>query len=306
MRGLSVSMLLAGFAILTLAQTGRCADEPLVIRAWPQNAPGETTDYGTEKDVPRNDPVKTTRITNISHPTLLLWRPAPEKDTGTTVIVCPGGGYSYVVVDKEGSEVVRWLNSIGVTGAVLKYRTPAREGRPRHEAPAQDAQRAISLLRHRAAELKLNPDRIGIMGFSAGGHVAACASTQFEKRLYVPNDDVDQTSCRPDFSLLMYPAYLADKTSGALSPEVPVSAQTPPTFLMMTQDDGLGVESAVSYYLALKKHKVPAEMHLYPSGGHGYGMRLEPVHTASTWPLRAAEWLRAGGWLTRPRPVAER
>lgn len=264
-----------------------------VISVWPAMAPGEKGDIPPESEIVRNETPKATRITNISQPTLTLFRPPADKDTGTVVIVCPGGGYNYVVVDKEGTEIIQWLNSLGVSGALLKYRTPARKDRPKYLAPLQDAQRAISLLRHRAVELGIKPDRIGIMGFSAGGHVAAGASTNFEKRSYEPLDVVDQTSCRPDFSLLIYPAYLTVKDNGdKVAAELPVSAKVPPTFLMMTQDDGVRVESALFYYLALKNAKVPAELHLFPSGGHGYGLRITG-HNAATWPLRAADWLRS-------------
>ena len=272
---------------------------PIVL--WPQRAPGEREDLGPEKEVPgKNDDRKTTRITNITSPTLTLFRSASAKDTGTTIIVCPGGGYNYVVVDKEGTEVIEWLNSLGITGALLKYRVPAsaRKTLPRHVPPLQDAQRAIGLLRHRAAELKLNPDRIGIMGFSAGGHVAATLSTNHTQRTYEQIDAADKLSCRPDFALLIYPAYLTLKDQNdKLAPELPVNAQTPPTFLAQTQDDGVRVESSLFYYLALKNAKVPAELHLYPTGGHGYGMRLTN-HTAATWPRRAQDWLHSSGWLT--------
>lgn len=286
------------FAMLAVAMLSQSvAAEPTVtLSLWSGKPPGETIDIGPESEVIRNETPKTTRITNIGNPTLTLFRPDPAKANGTAVIVCPGGGYGYVVVDKEGTEVCEWLNSLGITGVLLKYRVPIRKDRPRHEAPLQDAQRAISLLRHRAAEFGLKPDRIGIMGFSAGGHVAACASTNFIKASYPKVDVADELSSRPDFSLLIYPAYLTLKDQNdKLAPEVPVSDKTPPTFLMMTQDDGVRVESALFYYLALKQSKVPAELHLYPTGGHGYGLRLKD-HTAASWPQRAEDWLRSGGW----------
>lgn len=273
------------------------AVEPTVIRLWSGRAPGETEEIGPEAEVPRKDERKTTRITNVSQPTLSVFRPPADKDTGTTVIVCPGGGYNYVVVDKEGTEVIEWLNSLGITGVLLKYRVPARKDRPRHAAPLEDAQRAIGVLRHRAKELGLRSDRIGILGFSAGGHVAALASTRFATRAYEPEDDADRVSCRPDFSLLIYPAYLTlrDESGERLAPEVTVTETTPPAFLMQTQDDSVRVESSVYYYLALKNAKVPGELHVYPAGGHGYGLRLQGP-TAATWPARAADWLSAGGW----------
>ncbi|MCX7420671.1 MAG: alpha/beta hydrolase [Planctomycetia bacterium] len=293
---LSILCILGCFVMV---QTSQSAEPSSPIALWPKVAPGENGDIGPEAEVVRKDERKTTRITNISNPTLTLFRPTTEKNTGAAVIVCPGGGYSYVVADKEGSEVAEWLSTIGVTGVLLKYRVPIRKDRLKHEPPLQDAQRAIGLLRHRASEFGIKPDHIGIMGFSAGGHVAACASTNFAARTYEVVDEADKQSCRPDFSLLIYPAYLTLKDEGdKLAPEVPVSPKTPPTFLMMTQDDGVRVESALFYYLALKQAKVPAELHLYPSGGHGYGLRLEG-HTAATWPQRAEDWLLAGGWLTK-------
>lgn len=291
------------FALSLVAANLAFAESPTTLPLWPQGAPGETGDIGPEAEVPRQETPKTTRITNVSSPTLTLFRPKPEHNSGTAVVVCPGGGYNYVVVDKEGSEAAEWLSSLGITACVLKYRVPIRKDRPRHEPPQQDAQRAIRVLRQQANELGIKPDRVGIMGFSAGGHVAACASTNFQKRTYNEVDDADQQSSRPDFALLIYPAYLTLKDQGdKLAPEVPVSNQTPPTFLMMTQDDGVRVESALFYYLALKQAKVPAELHLYPSGGHGYGLRLKD-HTAATWPQRAEDWLRAGGWIAPKRPL---
>lgn len=277
------------------------SEPPSPIVLWPNGAPGEKGNIGPEAEVERKETRKATRITNITSPTLTIFRPPADKDTGTLVIVCPGGGYNYVVADKEGTEIIEWLNTLGVSGALLKYRVPTRKDRPRHLAPLQDAQRAISVLRHRATDLGIKPDQIGIMGFSAGGHVAACTSTNSEKRAYSPVDAIDETSCRPDFAVLMYPAYLTQKDNGdKLSPEVPVSEKTPPTFIAMTQDDGVRVESAIFYYLALKNAKVPAEMHLFPTGGHGYGLRIEG-HNVATWPKRAEDWLRNQGLLKPAR-----
>jgi acetyl esterase/lipase len=211
------------------------------------------------------------------------------------VIVCPGGGYNILAYDKEGSEICEWLNSIGVTGVLLKYRVPKRAGLEKHTPMLQDAQRALGLVRHRAKEFGINPERLGIMGFSAGGHLSAAASNNFTERTYPPIDEADKTSCRPDFALLIYPAYLTVKDDGdKVAPELPVTKETPPTFLVQTQDDGVRVESSIFYYLALKNVKVPAEMHLYPSGGHGYGMRPSE-HLVSSWPARAADWMKSRG-----------
>ena len=242
----------------------------------------------------------TIRITNVTQPTLTVFRPPADKDTGTAVVICPGGGYNILAFNKEGTDVAEWLNSIGVTGVVLKYRVPARKGLERYAAPLQDAQRALGLVRHRAREWGIDPDRIGVLGFSAGGHLSAALSNNYDKRTYEPVDEADQVSCRPDFAVLVYPAYLVSKQNNDLAPELKVTAHTPRTFLVQTEDDGVRVECSLFYYLALKNAKVPAEMHLYPTGGHGYGLRpsAKPV---STWPQRAEQWLQSCGLLERKK-----
>jgi len=239
------------------------------------------------------------RLGNVSQPTLTVYPAPPEKATGAAMIVCPGGGYHILAMDLEGTEVAEWLNSIGVTAVLVKYRVPARKGQERYLAPQQDAQRALSLTRQRAKEWGLNPQRIGIMGFSAGAHLSAVTSTRYDKRAYEPIDDADKESCRPDFTMLIYPAYLTVKTNGdKIAPELTITSNTPPTFLIQTQDDGVRVESSVFYYLALKNAKVPVEMHLYPSGGHGYGLRATEK-AVTTWPQRAEQWLRGLGVLEK-------
>jgi acetyl esterase/lipase len=237
-------------------------------------------------------------MSNVVDPTITVFPPDPSNNTGAAVIVCPGGGYNYAVVDLEGSEVCKWLNSIGVTGIVLKYRTPAREGLPRGFAPLQDAQRAMGLVRQHAAEWGIDPDRVGILGFSAGGHLAANLSSNHHERSYQQIDGADALSCRPDIAILLYPGYLLDAENGnTLSPELTVGAgKTPPTFLAITQDDPVRVEKAVIYYLALHVANVPAELHLYPTGGLGYGLRPAPGDS-DTWPLRVADWMESSGWL---------
>jgi acetyl esterase/lipase len=211
-------------------------------------------------------------------------------------VICPGGGYQILAMDLEGEEIAAWLNSIGVTGTVLKYRVPARKDQPRYEAPLQDAQRAVSLVRSKATEWKVDPARIGILGFSAGGHLSATASTNFDKRHYESIDAVDQISCRPDFTVLVYPAYLSEGTQ--LNPEIRVNAQTPPVFFVHAGDDRISSENSVAMYLALKHAGVPAELHAYATGGHGFGLRPS-AHPASTWPARCAEWMKARGLLEK-------
>lgn len=282
------------------------AEPPKPISLWPETAPGEKGNIGAEIDTtkPTDKEVggkRLIRLGNVSEPTLTIFSPPKDKDTGTAVVVCPGGGYNILALDLEGSEVCEWLNSIGVTGVLLKYRVPRRKDLEKHTAPLQDAQRAVGMIRSRAAELGLDPKRIGILGFSAGGHLAAAASNNYETRTYPRIDAADDASCRPDFSLLIYPAYLTIKEENdKLAPEIPVNAQTPPAFIVMTQDDGIRVENALFYSLALKNAKVPCELHVYPTGGHGYGLRPSD-QLVTTWPARAAEWMRTQGLLGSPR-----
>src|SRR5580658_1868185 len=198
------------------------ASEPLKL--WPNGAPGEKGDIGEERDMTKpSDGLiggKTViRLGNVSVPTITVYQPPSDKNTGAAVVVCPGGGYNILAMDLEGTEVCQWLNSAGVTAVLLKYRVPARKGLERYAAPLQDAQRAVGLVRFRAAEWRIDPKRIGIMGFSAGGHLSATVSTHFEKRTYESVDEADQTGCRPDFTMLIYPAYLTREQGPDLAPE---------------------------------------------------------------------------------------
>lgn len=277
---------------------GETAPEPILL--WPHGAPGEKGDVGEEKELPPQKGDNTIRITNVTKPTITVFRPPADKNTGAAVLICPGGGYNILAFNKEGTEVAEWLNSIGVTGVVLKYRVPARKDRARYAAPLEDAQRALGLVRQRAKEWGIDPARIGVLGFSAGGHLAAALSNNYDQRTYQPVDSADQVSCRPDFAVLVYPAYLVGKDTHQLAPELKVTANTPRTFLVQTEDDHIPVEGSLFYYLALKHAKVPAEMHIYPSGGHGYGLRPS-ANTVSTWPQRAAQWMRTLGVLERKK-----
>lgn len=278
---------------LSVADTSRGAAPVEPIPLWPDAAPGEVGDIGPEHEQPLRPGDSTIRVANVTCPTLTVFLPTPEKNTGAAVVICPGGGYNILAFNKEGTEVAEWLNSLGVAGILLKYRVPARKDRPRFEAPLQDAQRALGIVRQRAKAWKIDPGRIGILGFSAGGHLAATLSNQHAKRTYPRIDEADDLSCRPNFALLIYPAYLVEsKEDNTLAPEVRVTSETPPTFLIQTEDDAVRVECSLFYYLALKNAKVPAEMHLYPDGGHGYGLRPS-AHTVSSWPGRAEHWLRA-------------
>ncbi len=272
------------------------------VRLWPGTAPGETGDIGPEHDTTPEAERKPARqailrLTNVTEPTLQVFRPAPGRSNGAAVLVCPGGGYSILAAGHEGAEVCRWLNTIGVTGILLKYRVPARKGLPRWTPPLQDAQRAMGLIRRHATEWDIDPRRVGVLGFSAGGHLSAMLSTDYRQRTYPHIDAADAESCRPDFSVLIYPAYLIkEREVTKLAPELKIDAETPPAFLSMALDDPIRVENAIGYALALKAAGVGAELHVYPKGGHGYGLRAE-AGPAATWPKRAGEWLKSQGWL---------
>lgn len=303
-------------AALQAALAGLTADSPTVEEAkaptlpagepvalWPGVAPGETGDIGPEHDTTKADGNlvagrRVARIGNVSEPTLTVFRPPPARDTGAAVVVCPGGGYHILASDLEGTEVCEWLNGIGVTGILLEYRVPRREGREKHDAPLQDVQRAMGLVRANAVTLGIDPNRIGVLGFSAGGHLAAAAATHRGGRSYPRVDADDNQSARPDFAVLVYPGYL---TTGddlrTVSPELTISEATPPTFLVVAGDDSPGmVQGTLHYASALRDAKVPFELHVYPTGGHGYGLRPSD-HAVTTWPTRVEDWMRRRGLL---------
>ncbi len=274
------------------------ADAPQTLPLWPRTPPGEKDPVGEEHDTTTSKDGlvagKTViRLGNVSQPTITLYRPVGSKPDGTAVIVCPGGGYHILAMDLEGTEVCEWLNSLGVTGILLKYRVPSRPGLEKHTAAFQDAQRAVGLVRSRAKQWGLDPKRLGILGFSAGGHLAALTSSQFESRSYPVQDEADATSCRPDFTILIYPAYLTVKEQhDRIAPEFSLSSNTPPAFIVMAEDDPVRVETALFYAAALRQVNVPFELHIYPIGGHGYGLR-PTRELITTWPQRAADWMRS-------------
>lgn len=286
--------------ILMFILAASAADGPQTLDVWPGKAPGDegkTPPEELKQSKPGEKPFK--RVTNVSHPTLTVFRPAKDKDTGAAVIVAPGGGYKALMMDYEGEDVAAWLNTLGVTGIVLKYRVPAPEGTPRHLPALQDAQRSISLVRSKAKEWGIDPARIGMLGFSAGGHLTAAAMAGFEKRSYEPIDEADKTSCRPDFAVVIYPGGMLNKDAGSaerLNDEVKVGPQSPPAFIVQADDDRVNAENSVYLYLALKRAKVPAEMHIYAGGGHGFGLRKSDK-PCNTWPDRCAEWLKSRGVL---------
>lgn len=292
--------LLAALA-LAISQT-HAAEPTRVLPLWPGVAPGDKEALGPEQDQtkPTDGLVAAKpviRLGNVAHPTISVYQPPSAKGNGTAVVVCPGGAYQILAMDLEGTEVCDWLNSEGVTAVLLKYRVPKRPGLEKHTAALQDAQRALGLVRHHAQEWGIDPKKIGILGFSAGGHLAALASNQCNPRSYPLVDEADSASCRPDFTVLIYPAYLTVKEEGdRLAPEFHLTTNTPPAFIAMAEDDPVRVENALAYAAALKKLKVPFELHVYPTGGHGYGLR-PTKDLVTTWPQRATDWMRSRGLL---------
>jgi acetyl esterase/lipase len=281
-----------------------------VIPLWPDGVPGsiENSDYIETTDSLDNW-TKTRLVTNPR----LDYYPAKEKlATGTAVVICPGGGYWGIAIDHEGKQTAEWLNSIGISAFVLKYRLPDDAiMEDKSVGPLQDAQRAIRIVRRRAKEWNINPARIGIMGYSAGGHLAATLSTHYDENVYEPENE---TSARPDFSLLIYPVITMDASYTHMgsretllgknptdeqvkrfSNELQVDGQTPPAFLVHSlDDDTVPVLNSINYALALKKNSVPCELHLYEQGGHGYGLGRSD-NTESTWPEACKKWLGAHG-----------
>ncbi len=258
----------------------------VVVDVWPEGKMPGNGAKAAEAEVSRNDGFH--RITNVSRPTLTLF-PVPSRDgrPAPAVIVCPGGGYGYVVVDKEGSEIAAWLNAQGLAALVLKYRVPNNRA-----GALQDLQRSLSLVRSKAEEWRIDPKRVGTMGFSAGGNLAAKAGAPLEPRSYPAVDAIDGQSCRPDFTMLIYPAYLDDK-AGKVSPEIDLQADLPPTLIVHNDDDKTHVVGSKIYAAALAAAGKRHDLKLYPTGGHGYGLHSQG--DAKAWPEEARKWLEKLG-----------
>ncbi len=283
------------------------AEEPLVVALWPGKAPGDVGIKGEETSRIHQSPLvgPTRLITNVTNPTLTIY-PAPrEKNTGTAMLICPGGGYWDLYWELEGEEVASWLNSIGMTGIILKYRCPRRPGDVKGEpplGPQLDAQRAMRLVRSRAEEWGIDPRRIGMVGFSAGGHLALATATGFAKPLYPPIDAIDQVSARPDFAVLCYSGYLKAKGKDEIAPGIQIPADTPPIFLAHASDDkesygGSNAENSAFMYIALKRAGIPTELHVYATGDHDFGVRQNDK-LPSSWTRLCVNWLRNQGLLT--------
>ena len=282
------------FAMLSMTTATVVAD-PNEMKLWPQGVPGETGAPGPTAAKAGDDGV--VRVTYVGEPTITLYRANQETANGCAVVICPGGGYNILAWDKEGTEIAEWLNSIGVTGIVLKYRVPRRDKDHPHKAPLQDAQRAIRLVRQNAQDWGIDPERVGILGFSAGGNLTVMAGTHWDRAGYDPVDAADELSCRPDFMVPIYAAYLGDKDDPwTLSPLVRVTDKTPPTFMAVTQDDKHRGAHAALLFVELKKAGVPSEVHVYSKGGHGYGLRPSD-NPVCTWHKRCEDWLLVSGLL---------
>lgn len=281
------------------AQTPAAAWQPAAghsqIPIWPKGVPGAKPSPAAEVDTSTSTDnliggKPLIRLGNVSNPTITLYQPT-TKPTGAAVVVFPGGGYHILAIDLEGTEVCDWLTSRGVTCIILKYRVPDSGPYPKSSAALQDAQRAVGLVRSHAAEWHIDPHRIGVLGFSAGAHLAAALGTHYDQRLYDAMDAADGLSCRPDFAVIVYPGYLAIADQNfAPNADIHPTEKTPLSFIVQSEDDPVHIENSTVYFLALKNAKVPAELHIYAEGGHGWGLR--PTNLPVThWPELVETWL---------------
>lgn len=299
---------IGGCLLLTFCMQGLMAQEPMEMNLWSGEAPGARALEAAEQEDADG------RISNIQTPTLTVYLPEGGPKPTAAVVICPGGGYSILSFEKEGREVARWLNSLGVAAAIVKNRVAPFT----HPVPLLDGQRAMRMVRHHAGEWGIDPGRVGILGFSAGGHLASSVGTHFDGGDPNAIDPAERMSCRPDFMVLIYPVIsmrdgithggskqnLLGRDAPAdlvelMSNELQVMKQTPPTFLAHSDDDGaVPSENSVLFYLALRKAGVPAAMHIYLKGGHGYGMREAAGFAAQDWPNRCKAWMEEQGMLT--------
>ena len=277
---------------------------------WPQ---GKVPNFQKTAEVEKWDSTDIVRVSLVQDPDILVFLPAKKNSTGQAVVICPGGGYGILAYDWEGTDVAKWLNSKGVAAIVLKYRLPnSKSNIVPHKTPLLDAQRAIRMVRAYGTRWNIKKDKVGIMGFSAGGHLASTAATHFNNGNVNAQDSIEKISSRPDFAMLIYPvikmsvpsvhsgsrnsllgANPSEELINYYSNDLQVTKETPPTFLVHATDDtGVPVENSLAFYLALKTHQVPAEMHLYPYGGHGFGLAVGKGYL-ETWTDRCVDWLRA-------------
>ena len=307
---MKIQLLIFSFFFFILSITNVSA-QPQTIKLWPSNPPGSISDPSYTEIIQTTDIL---RIEKVIDPTITVYLPSGEKATGSAVIICPGGGYGILAYDYEGTDIAKWYNTIGVAGIVLKYRLPSDViMQNKSIGPLQDAQEAIRIVRRKAREWNINPNKIGIMGFSAGGHLAATASTHYNQKVY---EIKDSTSARPDFSILIYPVISMNKelTHGGsrinllgknpdqalvdlFSNELQVTKDTPTAFMVHAlNDNGVPVQNSINYLMALKKNNVSGELHIYEKGGHGFSMR-KTDGTEGNWPEALKSWMKVKGLL---------
>lgn len=301
----SAAILLAGALTMNLLA------QPRVLKLWPDGIPGSKNDPAYVENIVTTDG-RVTRANNVVTPDLTVFLPDPAKANGAAVLICPGGGYGTLAFDHEGNAIARWLNDNGIAGIILKYRLPSdRIMTDKSVGPLQDAQEAIRVIRRNAAGWKIDPKKVGVIGFSAGGHLASTISTHYADKVY---DVKDNTSARPDFSLLIYPVVSMDttithrgtrnnligpdpteKNVNRFSNEKQITRDTPPAFLVHSSDDNaVPVMNSIGYYIGLQKNKIPTELHIFQKGGHGYGLSPNGG-TESSWPGLCIKWLKAMG-----------
>ena len=269
--------------------------EPITLKLWPKGAPEkEGFKMDAEKEIPPKNESDVKRVTNVTDPTITVYK--PEKPNGVAVIVAPGGGYGILAIEHEGTQVCEYLNTLGVTGVLLKYRVPKRSDTDPSKEPLQDAQRAMGLVRQHAAEWGIKPDKVGILGFSAGGHLCVMATLHANDRTYAQDPAVDVADATPNFAIPVYPAYLTEKGNDfQLKPEIKVGPTAPPICLVHANDDRITPAGSALLYLEYKKANLNAELHIFNKGGHGYGMK-KSGNPVNDWPVRVGEWLKANGW----------
>tara|TARA_A100001037_G_scaffold72675_1_gene64994 strand:- start:137 stop:1033 length:897 start_codon:yes stop_codon:yes gene_type:complete len=296
---MSVKHTALSIVFLVVWSTGLIA-EPKVVKVFPNGLPADAVKLPEDRIAKLKAANTDERIAYVAEPTLTLYPAPKDVATGCGVVICPGGGYNILAWNKEGIELAQWFNKIGVSAAVLKYRVPRRTPDIHHE-PLQDVQRAIRLFRSMADEMRVDVNRVGVLGFSAGGHLTVMSGTKYDELAYPKSDAIDEISARPNFICPIYCAYLGNNYSDnkpELGDLVKITKETPPAFLAVTFDDvHRGVQSAL-LVAEYKKAGVPAEAHIYAKGGHGYGIR-PTGNPVETWHHRLAEWLESSGWLTK-------
>ena len=301
-----VAIILAGLLTINLIA------QPKILKLWPDGIPGSKNDPAYVENIITTDG-RVTRANNVVTPDLTVSLPDPAIANGAAVLICPGGGYGTLAFDHEGNAIAKWLNDNGIAGIILKYRLPS-DGImvDKTVGPLQDAQEAMRMIRRNAAAWKIDPKKVGVIGFSAGGHLASTISTHYADKVYEVKDNV---SARPDFSLLIYPVITMDTTFThrgtrnnligldpteknvfRFSNEKQITADTPPAFLVHSSDDNaVPVKNSINYYMGLQKYKIPTELHIFQKGGHGYGL-AEGRGTGSAWPSLCLAWLRNNGF----------